>query len=36
MRNNYWIVILVVFVIAYFIGVKFPMTGQNLMSKVGA
>jgi hypothetical protein len=36
MRNNYWLVILVVFVVAYFIGVKFPTTGQTLLSKVGA
>lgn len=35
MRIN-WGLVVVVFVIAYFIGVKFPMTGQNLLSKVGA
>jgi hypothetical protein len=34
--KNGWITLLIVFVIAYFVGVKFPMTGQNLLAKVGA
>ena len=36
MRNTSWVVVIVVFVVAYFVGVKFPMIGQNLLSKVGA
>jgi hypothetical protein len=30
-----WFAIVVIAVIAYFIGVKFPATGQNLLAKAG-
>jgi hypothetical protein len=33
--KNGWVTVLVVAIIAYFIGVKFPMTGQTVLSKVG-
>jgi hypothetical protein len=36
MNGNDWIKLLIVAVIAYFIGVKFPMTGQTILGKVGA
>ena len=34
MKSN-WLVLLLVFVVAYFVGVKFPTTGQNLLSQAG-
>jgi len=34
MRNG-WVSLLVVAIVAYFIGVKFPSTGQTVLSKVG-
>jgi hypothetical protein len=34
MRNG-WIIV-VVFVVAYILGVKFPAIGQSLLSKAGA
>ena len=36
MKNQNWILLLIVFAVAYLIGVKFPTTGTNLLSKVGA
>jgi hypothetical protein len=34
MKNN-WIVFLLIFAGAYLLGVKFPATGQMLLSKAG-
>jgi hypothetical protein len=34
-RSNYWIVILLVFVIAYLVGTKYPSTGTMVLAKVG-
>jgi hypothetical protein len=34
MKLNGWTVVLLI-VLAYFVGVKFPTTGQTLLSKVG-
>jgi hypothetical protein len=33
--SNKWIVWILVAIIFYFIGVKFPATGQNLLTKAG-
>ena len=33
--KNGWVQLLIVAVIAYFIGVKFPTTGQTVLTKVG-
>lgn len=35
MKWNLWTVVVVV-VVAYFIGVKFPTTGQTILAKIGA
>jgi len=35
MKGNSWLVLLLVFVLAYFIGVKFPTTGQSLLTSAG-
>lgn len=35
MSSNGWVKLLVVAIIAYFVGVKFPTTGQTVLSKVG-
>jgi hypothetical protein len=35
MKNSDWLKILIVAIIAYFIGVKFPTTGQTLLTKAG-
>ena len=34
MNKNFWLLIIVA-VIAYFVGVKFPATGENLLAKAG-
>jgi hypothetical protein len=31
-----WIMLLVVLIIGYLVGVKFPSTGQALLGKIGA
>jgi hypothetical protein len=36
MKSQNWILLFIVFTGAYLIGVKFPATGQTLLSKVGA
>lgn len=36
MKPNHWLMLVIVLIIGYLIGVKFPATGQNLLSKVGA
>ena len=31
--NQKWLTIIAVFIVAYMLGVYFPMTGQNVVSK---
>lgn len=34
MNRNRWLTIIVVFIVAYMLGVYFPMTGQNVVGKL--
>lgn len=34
--KSHWVMLAVVLLVGYLIGVKFPSTGQALLSKVGA
>lgn len=36
MKSWHWGTIIVVLIIGYLIGVKFPSTGQSLLGKIGA
>ncbi len=35
MKPGHWVTIVIVLVIGYLVGVKFPATGQGILSKVG-
>lgn len=35
MQNKHWGMLIVILLIGYIVGVKFPSTGQSLLSKVG-
>jgi hypothetical protein len=36
MQNRHWLMLIIVLLLGYVLGIKFPATGQNLLSKVGA
>lgn len=35
MQQHHWLLLLLVFLVAYFVGVKFPSVGQTALSKIG-
>lgn len=35
MQNKHWGMLIIVLLIGYFVGVKFPSTGSSLLAKVG-
>lgn len=35
MMPRHWVMLIVILLIGYFIGVKFPATGTNVLAKVG-
>jgi hypothetical protein len=35
MKNASWLLVVIIAIVAYFIGVKYPATGTSLLAKVG-
>jgi len=35
MKTHHWFVLLIVFILAYLVGVKYPSVGASALSKIG-